>query len=580
MGNGHALVQAMLYGQLDGLGEETLFLFARTGLVHLFSASGFHLWAAVLVAGQAARLGHPWVRPGRAREGWDFALKLGLMVFFGQATEWSSPMVRAFVFASLLSGARLLETRPNAHWVFLLSLVASAALGRGSTLSFLLSACGMAGVLYIQPRKAWAIALGPWLFTLPITIWCFGLFPLLSPVWNVTFGLAISWLVLPPAILSLVLGELGLPTTWLDTAAAALMERLTAWLAACADFAGLAFWVRPVPWLGLVGGLYAAWFLWKKRRREACGVALAAFLGARFFPQPDLSLLDVGQGDALLLKTGGAWALSDAGPPARAFSAPVARGLEAYGVGELGEIALSHLDRDHSGGLGSLLTRHPLRGHLWIRESALGEKNARAVLLAAERAGARVRFLGAGSAPPGWECWLPSSPLGNESSPLCRARTDGGRAVLLTGDMGMESEAWFLSALREFPRAELLKVAHHGSRYSSSEAFLRASGAKRALVSAGRRNRYGHPSPEALARLEASGMEVKRTDLEGAVSFYSWPWGAAVSWAGSGSWLGSVSPEIFGFTEEIKRAVGASAREKPGTPALTSQVYAAPARVK
>lgn len=556
MNAGQALVEAMLYGKLDGLSEETLFLFARTGLVHLFSASGFHLWAAVLVASQAGKALHPFTAPGRARDALDFALRLGLMIFFGQATEWSSPMVRAFVFVSLLSGARLLETRPNSHWVFLLSLVVSAVLGKGSTLSFLLSACGMAGVLYIQPRKTWAMALGPWLFTLPVTLWCFGLFPLLSPIWNLSFGLAISWLVLPPAILSLVLGSLGLPTYWLDTFAATLMEKLTVWLQICADAAGLTFWVRPLPWVLLVAGLYAAARLWKKNHKLAASLALVSLLAARFFPYPDLSQLDVGQGDALLLR-GHDWVLYDVGPPGWNFSAPVTRGLEAHGVGEIGEVVLSHFDRDHSGGLASLLTRHTVRGSLWIRESALAEKNAKTVLLAAERAGLPVRFLGTEAAPPGWRCWLPPFPTGNDSSPLCAAVTRGGRKVLLTGDMGEKTERWFLDYLRPFPEADLLKVAHHGSRSSSSADFLRASGAREALVSAGKRNRYGHPAKEVLARLAESGMKVRRTDREGTVSFYS-----------------------FSFTDEIMRLADTPSRVKPGTPALTRREYAGAAAVK
>jgi competence protein ComEC len=555
MSEGQKLVEALLYGRLEGLGEETLFLFARTGLVHLFSASGFHLWAAVLVAGQAARLFHPWVAPGRGRNALDFALRLGLMIFFGSRTEWSSPMVRAFVFASLLSGARLLELSASRHWVFLLSLTASAVLGKGSTLSFLLSACGMAGVLYIQPRKAWAIALGPTLFTLPLTIWCFGLFPPLSPLWNLTFGLLISWLVLPLAIVALLLDSLSLPTAWIDFAAAWLMESLTFLLEAAATQVGGVFWVRPLPWLLALAGIYGAVFLWRKSRPLSLAAGALSVALAWGLPPPELALLDVGQGDALLVRGARGWQLSDLGPPGKSRSAPVCQALEAMGVGEIEDVALSHFDLDHRGGLGSLLIRHKVGGSLWFPESALAAKGAWEVLRAAERAGLPVRFVTNHAAPPGWKCWLSPLSEGNDSSPLCLVRARSGRKALLTGDMSQRAEAWFLANVSPFPTADVLKVAHHGSRFSSSRAFLRASGAKLALIGVGKRNRYGHPSAEALSRLLESGMETRRTDREGTVTVYG------------------LSRYFSDFIEEIMRAEGEPSRVKPGTPAATRRLY-------
>jgi len=553
-------VQALLFGKLEGLSEETLFLFARTGLVHLFSASGFHLWAAVLVANQASRVFHPFVAAGRERGVLELACRLALMVFFGNATDWSSPMVRAFVFASLLSGAELLERRPDRHWVFLLSLVCAAVLGKGSPLSFLLSAAGMAGVLYIEPRKTWAIALGPALFTLPITLLCFGLFPPLSPLWNLSFGLAISWLVLPPAIVSLVLGSLGLPTAWLDAFAATLMERLTLWLGIAADEAGCVFWVRPAPWLFLTAALYGAWLLRKKKRRLAWGLAGVALVAARSFPAPAFAQLNVGQGDALLLRTKAGWSLSDVGPPGKNRAAPVSRELESLGVGSVQDIALSHFDLDHRGGLASLLIRHEVKGSIWFPENALTAKGSYDVLLAAERAGAKVRFLTNSKAPPGWSCWLSPFRTGNNLSPLCRVDTVGGKSVLLTGDMSREAEEWYLSALRPFPAADVLKVAHHGSRTSSSARFLEASGAKEALIGVGK-NRYGHPTREALERLRNSGMSVRRTDREGTVTTYDY--------------------SFFSFlTEESARVALPPSRVNPGMPAATSRVYAWPASVE
>lgn len=561
--DGEALVAALLYGRIEGISEELLFLFSRTGLVHLFSASGFHLAAASALAAGLVLPFRRLLGRGRPWLALRFGARLALMLFFGAATDWSSPMVRAFAFTALLAAAELLEKRPNRTRVFLLSLVAAAALGRGGHLSFVLSACGMAGVLYVQPRKAWpkmlTEALGPWIFTLPVTVWCFGLFSPLAPLWNLTFGALISFLVLPPAILALALSALGLPTTYPDWLSATAMRLLVEGLARAEATLGWALWVAPWRWALLSLGLLTAAHLWRRRKLSAL-IAFSALALSSLLPSPDLALLDVGQGDALLLRQGGAWALSDAGPPGLGFPAPVTGRLEAYGVGALAHVVLSHGDLDHRGGLGSLFTRHPA-GALWIREAMLGEKGALSTLEAAERAGVKIFFLNEGAAPPGWECWAPpAGSHGNEGSPLCRARTDGGRSVLLTGDMGERTEAWFLERLRPFPRAAYLKVPHHGSRGSSSGAFLRATGAHTALIGVGRRNRYGHPSRETLARLEAAGMGARRTDRQGSVAFY-------------------FSAGAVAFTEEIMREEEPS-RLKPGTPALTSRAYAWPAEVK
>ena len=118
-------------------------------------------------------------------------------------------MLRALSFSTLAAGAKLLEVEASQAWIFTLSLLVSSVLGKGSTLSFLLSGLGIAGVLYVKPKNFLAITLGPWLFTLPLTIWFFGIFSAFSPIWNLSFGVAISWLVMPLAISGLMAQSLG-----------------------------------------------------------------------------------------------------------------------------------------------------------------------------------------------------------------------------------------------------------------------------------------------------------------------------------------------------------------------------------
>jgi competence protein ComEC len=510
MDSGENLVNAILYGKLEGLSPETIFLYSRTGLIHLFSASGFHMSAALFLSGLASRLGEPLL-PKPCRRFLLFFLSLAMMAFFGAKTDWSSPLVRAFAFTTLLLGARLWEKRPSRLRVFLLSLLAAWAAGRGSTLSFLLSAAGMAGVLWGGGKNLFTMALGPWLFTLPLVAWCFGLFSLAAPLWNLSFGLLVSATVLPLAITDLVIRAI-VPWNGLFRLAARLMEgfhqglRLLDW--------DVSFWVEGRSF-ALVAALLLAATLLPRYRRSA--TALIA-LGALFLPAPKLAALNVGQGDGIFLRlSSGASLLVDGGPPSRHGDAFVNRSLERLGVGAVDHLLLTHPDRDHLGGLPSLLSRHRA-GALWIREAHLRDPRLLPLLAAAERSGTPVRFLTRAQQPPGLLCWFPAGE-GNESSPLCHARLQGGKSIWLTGDGGFPSEEWLLRQ-GPLPTSDFLKVGHHGSRFSSGLGFLRATGAHTALVSVGKRNRYGHPAPAALSRLHEAGMKVSRTDEQGSLLFY------------------------------------------------------------
>lgn len=510
MNTGANLVNAILYGKLDGLPPEIIFLYSRTGLIHLFSASGFHMSAALALAGLASRLAEPLLPPP-ARKFLLFACSLSLMIFFGGKTEWSSPLVRAFAFTTLVLAARILESRPSRLHIFLLSLLAAWAFGRGSTLSFLLSATGMAGILWGGGKNLITLALAPWLFTLPIVAWCFGLFSLAAPFWNLTFGLLISATVLPLAITDLLIRTV---ISWDG------LFRLAAWLMEHFHRAMLfldwdiSFWVEGKSFLLVSSLLLGATYLPRYRWPAIATLALAALL----LPNHKLAALDVSQGDGIFLRLpNNETLLVDGGPPSRKGDAFVNRSLERLGLGALDHLLLSHPDRDHLGGLPSLLTRHRA-GTLWLREGHLRDPRLLPLLAAAERAGTPVRFLTRSQTPPGLLCWLPKGE-GNESSPLCHASLEGGKSVWLTGDSGLPSEDWLLRQ-GPLPAADFLKVGHHGSKFSSSAEFLLATKARTALVSVGRKNRYGHPAPAAMERLKEARMEILRTDEGGSLVFY------------------------------------------------------------
>jgi len=236
---------------------------------------------------------------------------------------------------------------------------------------------------------------------------------------------------------------------------------------------------------------------------------------------------DVGQGDAVVLATGqpGRAVLVDAGPD----PGPVGACLDRLGVRQLAVVVLSHLHADHVGGLdGALRGRSvgavalgPGRSPSWAFDEVRRTAAAAQAPLVALQAGRRLVWpglvldvLGPLQVPPPTtdrDAEVDGSTV-NNALVVLRATTPAGR-VLLTGDVELEAQAELLTSGVDL-RAEVLKVPHHGSRYTAEE-FLAAVRPRVALVSVGAGNSYGHPSGEVLGALRSTGTRVLRTDLGG-----------------------------------------------------------------
>lgn len=514
------LISAMLFGSLEGLSDETIFLFSRTGLIHLFSASGFHLSVALGMALFLEKTILRYIPSIKISTSLSFLMSFLLMVYFGNITNWSSPMVRAFVYTSIRSAAKAIEVRENKNWVFLLSLLAASVMGKGGQLSFFLSALGMAGLIYVRPKNFITLILAPWLCTMPLVVWHFHMISLCAPIWNLLLGSAISITVMPLAIFGLIANSLGFHGKWLFSSSEWLMQQFTNFLINGDQWLGGSFWVAPIPWFSaFLFCLLAFFFYDSKKWRHGCIFSLA-FIAIGFFPKPALILLDVGQGDSIYLRTKEKSLLVDFGPGNENKRAPIAFSLSEQGIGSIDDIMLTHPDLDHRGGLSSFLSRFKVNGHLWLREENIHEKGIYSVIEAAESAGIGIRFISSQQAPAGLKCWLAPYQSRNSLCPLCVASMENRKKIMLTGDISQEEEKYFLENIQPFPQVDYLKVAHHGSRYSSGIEFLLKSGAKEAFISVGRKNRYGHPSKETLESLQNAGIKTHRTDLEHSLKNY------------------------------------------------------------
>ncbi|MFQ5350220.1 MAG: ComEC/Rec2 family competence protein, partial [Thermoanaerobaculia bacterium] len=272
-------------------------------------------------------------------------------------------------------------------------------------------------------------------------------------------------------------------------------------------------------------------------------LALCAYLSPLASAAPhglEMVAFDVGQGEALLLRDGREALLIDGGGWRRpgVGQRVLLPALLELGVRELRGVVLTHPDRDHCGGLLEIVHLIPVRtlwsATGWAADCYRDLVRIRGVTLSPVWRGRRLQ-LGRWSL----EVLHPAAGerrLGNDSSLVLRAMADGW-SVLLTGDIGEVAEARLLAELAEALPAEVLKVGHHGSRFSSGAEFLDRVSPRLALISAGDGNVYGHPADDVLERLAGRRIDVWRTDrggqirlrVEAAALHVEQPWGSVPS---------------------------------------------------
>ncbi|MCS0638145.1 ComEC/Rec2 family competence protein [Streptomyces sp. LP05-1] len=235
------------------------------------------------------------------------------------------------------------------------------------------------------------------------------------------------------------------------------------------------------------------------------------------------AMCDVGQGDATVLAAGaGTGVVVDAGPEPQA----VDRCLRDLGVSRVPLLLLTHFHADHVAGLPGVLRGRSVGA---IQTTGLQDPPGQAGFVRRTAAGAGIPLL---PAVPGerrrlgplhWRVLWPGPPTGlppegpNDASVTLLVRTGGGLTLLLPGDLEPPAQRALLRAHPELPPVDVLKVAHHGSAYQDP-ALLDRLRPRLALVSAGRDNPYGHPSPRTLTTLRATGAAVLRTDRNGPIA--------------------------------------------------------------
>lgn len=260
------------------------------------------------------------------------------------------------------------------------------------------------------------------------------------------------------------------------------------------------------------------------------GLGLWVVFGYKARPN-SLIMLDVGQGLAVLYTDPAGWQLLYDGGPGGITTAALGRALPMWDTA-IDVIVLSHPHQDHSAGLPAILERFQV-GELWLTAPAHADPTTKEILRIAQSRRIPIRLLSRGTTiitPGGTRltALTPVAPFDTEPPPHAHAATpvitiESTATALLTGDLDATDEnelLAFCSVSVLCPASiAVLQVAHHGSKYVTSDAFLERFQPKIALISAGVDNRYNHPHQETLDRLAGHQIPFFRTDYDGTVKY-------------------------------------------------------------
>lgn len=566
-----ALARGFVLGQDAAIDARTTADFRASGLSHLLAVSGQNVVLLGLLAWPVLALAGAGIR---ARRLWTVLL---ILVYIPLAGGEPSIQRAGVMGIAILAAATAGRTSSRA-WVLTLAAAVTlaldprAVLDPGWQLSFaaVIGIAAAAGPLRDRLRtvtgtggwrtallEGFAVTLAASVATAPLIAFHFGRLPVGTIAANLAVLPAVApamWLGMISAAVGQVWSGLAVPFNLVNSVALGMIAQVAAWFGrpawAEAEIAigGAGLAAVTVVTAGFAVALFRFWkppdpklpdTPFRRRNRHRAGLivcalaAAAVVLGPRFvghdrreLPEPApggvrIEFLDVGQGDAILVRPSGADpVLIDGGPP----GGDLAGGLDSAGVKRLSAVILTHPDLDHYGGLFDVFGRTPVSRFLF--DSAPGK-----LVAAARSAGALPLRAGQGDLlrPAGRLrlelLWPPPArgPNGRGDDPNDRSigvlLGFGRFRMYLPGDAEAESVPVDPGPL------DVLKVAHHGSADSGLGRLLSRSRPAVGLIGVGRDNPYGHPTAETVTALDEAGARVYRTDRDGTVSVVAGPRG-------------------------------------------------------
>jgi competence protein ComEC len=539
------LLAALAVGDQAAIERQDWEVFRNTGIAHLVSISGLHVTMfAWLLAACVAWLwrrstGAMHLLPAAQAARWGGLLGA---VAYALLAGWGVPAQRT---VWMLAAAVLLRSLglawPGGMVLLAAGAVVSVAdpwalLQPGFWLSFgavglLLMIDGHTAAARVEawPQRAihavrqglrtqGAISLG----LAPMSMVLFQQVSLVGFAANLLAIPLVTLLITPLALLGMLVPPAWQAAAWIVQALMPPLQSMASWPWATWSAAAAPLWVQsaalaagalvilPLPWTWRFAAVPLAWPLF--------AMPSAAPAQGQF----ELWLPDVGQGGAAMVRTARHALLYDAGPQysrdSEAGTRVLAPLLRAQGVRQIDHLMLSHRDNDHVGGAAAVLAAVPVRALSSSLEPTHPLLQG-GVPHAPCRAGQAWQWDGVG-----FEVLHPPASATADAKPntascVLKVSTQQGRSVLLTGDIEAAQEAGLVQASGEKLKSTVLVLPHHGSKTSSSDGFLQAVAPQTAFAQAGWRNRFGHPAPEVVARVQAQGIELLRSDRCGA-----WQW--------------------------------------------------------
>lgn len=566
-----SILEAMLFGEKRELSGDIKELYQAAGISHVLVISGLHIsLLALAVAGILRRLGFPmpvWV-----------ILSVGVLAGYGILIGQPTTAVRALLMFFVLQGARLLGRSYD-----LLSALAFAGilmlldnpdliLDGGCRLSF----CAVIGVgWYVSEKNKIFRSIGEkekrknrgkggkgssagaileniragwylWLFTLPVMLDTFYQVSVVGILWNLV-AIPLLPVIIASGGLGVVLAGWNIFLGSLAGSPAYGMLQLYQEIGNISEKLPVGMWTPGQPSKPVIAGYYLVIFLlvlvekqlikrekrWKIRKifpgMELCSMLLLLLLMAHPWQQREkITFLDVGQGDASLLQSGGQTLLLDGGSTSQknVGTYVILPYIKQQGISCLEAVVLTHTDQDHINGVTEVLEEGK-KGWLTVKNLMYpywmeGTEQGKQLKKLAEEAGASCRKIRAGDrltigkaeAVVLYPKEQEKIAEPNAGSLVLFWKWEGVRA-LFTGDLPEEKER---ELLQNLPACEILQVGHHGSATSTCREFLEQVQPSLAVISCAMKNRYGHPSPDTVDRLKKTGCEIRYTMKSGAIT--------------------------------------------------------------
>ena len=571
------VLKALLIGDTGDVPPELNEAYARSGVNHILSISGFHVGIIFLCVFQALFLVARSLEPLALRLNLRRALLLAalpVVVFYLFLSGAQAATLRSVLMISAVVLALYVKRELDPANCIMLAACAILFTAPETLfdLSFQLSFLAIWGLVVLAPALSAPFSrvkgIAGWLLLL-LAASAAAILATLVPVayyfHRVSFIGLLANLVIVPLMGygAVVAGFASLPLGFLAPDPARVLLLSAAYLVRLSD-AVILFLARAPVWTGyrptrldlLLALLCLCALTFVRPRKAGCAVALVllATLAVRALPAPGggdgtlrVTFLSVGQGDAALVGLpDGKRMLVDGGgnfgdDELRMGKRLLGPALHALGADRIDYLVLSHEHPDHLQGVLWVAANLEV-GEFWESGVNSGAREYQELKWVLAARGVPVRTLSASVPPfsaggalvePVWPL-TPQAPFtgdANDTSLVFRLGHGKG-AVLFTGDLGSAEEEVLLA--RGTPLGcTLLKVGHHGSSYSSGERFLAAAAPKAAVISAGYGNSFHLPAPSTLARLQRRGIRVYRTDLDGSLQAVC---GVDGTWAISTPW--------------------------------------------